>query len=187
MKTIHGKYMLLAGALTLSLSLGASAAENVNMPRVTTPNVTTPTVTTPDVRTPNVNVPAVSTGSPRTTALKASDEIDRELQETAGQLNRDLNESFMQQKEAERLHQPRSVANRYGTEASIDQDMDNYIRQANDELNRAWTRDEYTYQRRLLETERSAYPRETPQYRDYSQRIDQLDSDFSNRERNFVR
>ncbi len=176
MKTTHAKYMFTLGAFFLSASV-CVAAENVNMPRVTTPNVTTPVVTTPDVRTINA----------ADRARNISQEMDNELQETANQLNRDLNQSFMQQKEAERLHQPRSVANRYGTEDSIDQDMDKYIRQANDELKRTMTRDEYTYQRRLLETERSAYPRDTNQYRDYSQRIDQLDNDFSNRERDLLR
>lgn len=195
MKNTHGKYMFLMTALFLSMSFGMAAAEDVRMPHVTTPNVTVPTVSTPDVRTPSVNTPSISNaslqgGSALTAAQRAqsaSQEMDRELQETANQLNRDLNQSFMQQKEAERLHQPRSVANRYGTEASIDQDMDIYIRQVNDELKNTWTRDEYTYQRRLLETERGAYPMDTKEYRDYSQRIDKLDNDFANRERSFIR
>lgn len=63
--------------------------------------------------------------------------IDRELQKTADELNRELDQATRQIHEAERLGQPSSVANRYGNAADIDRQFAATDVRANDELNRA--------------------------------------------------
>lgn len=112
-------------------------------------------------------------------AADAVDEIDTELQDTAGQLNRELDQATRQIHESERLGTPSSVANQYGSASSIDQEISRTVDTANEELRRAKIRDDYTEKRRELETTRSLYYPNSKEYNQFTEQIQKLDNDFA--------
>lgn len=128
--------------------------------------------------------PATTTADPAFAAIAASQQIDRDLQRSAGILTQELDQSFKQAREAERFGIPRSLTNTYGSEESIDQEMTITASQANAQLQRAAKRDEYMYQRNLMETERSAYPTDSSDYARFTKAIQELDRNFSQNAQN---
>lgn len=117
--------------------------------------------------------------TPAQDALDASRKIDQDLQATADQFNRELDQSFNQYKESARLGTTPDTANRFGTQGQIDQDISKTVDQANSELAIAQKRDDYTEQRRELETTRSLYYPGSKEYQGFSDQINKLDSDFA--------
>jgi hypothetical protein len=117
--------------------------------------------------------------TPAQDALDASRKIDRDLQATANQFNRELNQSYNQFQEANRLGTSPNTANRFGTQSGIDKEISSTVDRANDELRTAQKRDDYTERRRELETTRSLYYPGSKEYDHFSDQINKLDRDFS--------
>lgn len=132
-----------------------------------------------------LSVAAVAAETAAGAAARASDEIDRELDSSAGQLTRELDQATKQIHESERLGQPSSVPNTYGSAAGIDSEIDKTAAEANAELRRSFNRDNYALQRRELESTRSLYYPGSADYDRFTAQIEKLDRDFANSESQF--
>lgn len=112
-------------------------------------------------------------------AADVSNKVDQDLQRTAGDLTRELDQATNQIHESQRLGTPTTTPNRYGDSASIDREIGTSTDEANAELRRAAQRDDYTFQRRELENTRSLYYPNSADYNRISDQINRLDQNFS--------
>ncbi len=102
-------------------------------------------------------------------AREASNQIDRNLQQSARDLTNDLRQVNIEE------HQ----AGRTGASAQAEQALNQTINQANRDLYTAADRDNYTFKRRQLENTQLLYAPGTRQYNDINNQIAQLDRDFA--------
>lgn len=112
-------------------------------------------------------------------AKRRSDQVDRDLQISADQFNREFQQSNRQIHEAEKLGQPSSAGNMYGSSADIEREIDATVEKTNKELRRAANRDNYLETRRELETNRSLYYPGSEGYKQHSEEINKLDREYA--------
>ncbi len=112
-------------------------------------------------------------------AREASNQIDRNLQQSARELTTDLQRVNEQQRAANRLGVADSTSGRTGATAMAEQSLNQTINQANRDLYTAADRDNYTFKRRQLENTQLLYAPGTRQYNDINNQIAQLDRDFA--------
>lgn len=106
-------------------------------------------------------------------------EIDRQLDATATELSKELDQANRQFHEAQRLGQPNTVANQYGSSGAIERNIDATVRVANDELARSQKVIDYQEKRQEIMTNRSQYYPGTADYNRLTSDINNLDRDYS--------
>lgn len=127
----------------------------------------------------SAGIAAAADTSAADAALERARRIDQDLQISADQFNRELNQATKQIHESQKLGTPTTTRNMYGSSTDIEREIDSTVDKANAELRRAANHDNYHETRRLMERNRSLYYPGSNGYKSYSEQIEKLDRDYA--------